>query len=42
MADATIAGLAKAHDLVVMTRNTKHFQVFGIEVSSPDETTPSA
>jgi predicted nucleic acid-binding protein len=37
MADATIAGIAKAHDLVIMTRNTKHFQVFGVEVGSPDE-----
>jgi predicted nucleic acid-binding protein len=42
MADATIAGIAKAHDLVVMTRNTKHFQVFGVEVGSPDESTQSA
>jgi predicted nucleic acid-binding protein len=38
MADATIAGIAKAHDLVVVTRNTKHFQVFGIEVVSPEDT----
>ncbi len=36
MADATIAGIAKAHDLVVMTRNTKHFQIFGVEVGSPE------
>ncbi len=42
MADATIAGIAKAHDLVVMTRNTKHFQVFGVEVGSPDDATQSA
>jgi len=26
MADATIAGIAKAHGVVVVTRNTKHFQ----------------
>ena len=42
MADATIAGIAKAHDLVIMTRNTKHFEIFGVEVMSPDETTPSS
>jgi len=38
MADATIAGIAKAHDLVIVTRNAKQFQAFGIEVMSPDET----
>jgi len=27
---------------VIVTRNTKHFQVFGIDAMSPDETTPSA
>ncbi len=37
MADATIAGIATAHDLVVVTRNTKHFRVFGGEVVSPDD-----
>jgi len=42
MADATIAGIARAHDLVVMTRNTRHFQVFGVEVRSPEETKRSA
>ena len=42
MADATIAGIARAHDVVIVTRNTKHFKVFGIEVMSPDETTQSA
>ena len=42
MADATIAGIARAHDVVVVTRNPKHFKVFGIEVVSPDETAPSA
>jgi predicted nucleic acid-binding protein len=42
MADATIAGIAKAHDLVIMTRNAKHFRVFGVEVMSPDEATRSA
>ncbi|HVO43891.1 MAG TPA: type II toxin-antitoxin system VapC family toxin [Aggregatilineales bacterium] len=42
MADATIAGIAKAHGVVVVTRNTKHFQVFGIDLLSPDEATLSA
>lgn len=42
MADATIAGIAKAHDVVIVTRNTQHFQVFGVGVVSPDETTHSA
>ena len=42
MADATIAGIAKAHDVIIVTRNTKHFQVFGVGVVSPDETTHAA
>ena len=37
MADAIIAGIAKAHDLHIVTRNSKHFLPFGIAVSSPDE-----
>jgi len=37
MADATIAGIAKAHDLVILTCNTRHFQVFGVAVLSPEE-----
>lgn len=37
MADAVVAGIAAAHDLVVVTRNTKHFLPFGIAVLSPDE-----
>jgi len=37
MADATIAGIAKARDLVVITDNTKHFLPFGIGVATPDE-----
>jgi predicted nucleic acid-binding protein len=37
MADATIAGIAKAQDLVVITHNTKHFLPFGIGVATPDE-----
>ncbi len=42
MADATIAGIAKARDLVVMTRNARHFQVFGVAVVSPEEAARSA
>jgi predicted nucleic acid-binding protein len=37
MADAVIAGIAKARDLHIVTGNTKHFLPFGIAVSSPDE-----
>jgi predicted nucleic acid-binding protein len=42
MADATIAGIAKAHDVVIVTRNTKHFRAFQVAVVSPDEATQSA
>ncbi len=37
MADAVIAGIARAHDLVIVTRNGRHFAPFGVDVSSPDE-----
>ncbi|MEO1610354.1 MAG: type II toxin-antitoxin system VapC family toxin [Pseudomonadota bacterium] len=37
MADAIIAGIAKAHNLTIVTCNTKHFLPFGIDVASPDE-----
>jgi toxin FitB len=37
MADATVAGIAKANDLIVMTLNTKHFVPFGAGVTSPDD-----
>jgi predicted nucleic acid-binding protein len=37
MADATIAGIAQARELTVITRNTKHFAPFGVSVSTPDE-----
>ena len=37
MADAVIAGIATAHELVIVTRNTKHFLPFGVAVLSPDE-----
>ncbi|WP_457580304.1 PIN domain-containing protein [Ensifer canadensis] len=32
MADALIAGTAKAHDLTVVTLNVRHFEPFGIAV----------
>lgn len=37
MADATIAGIAEAHGLVIVSRNTKHFLPFGVAVMSPEE-----
>jgi predicted nucleic acid-binding protein len=40
MADATIAGIAKAHDLVIVTANAKHFLPFGVAIVSPDEVAP--
>ncbi len=37
MADAAIAGIAKAQDLVIVTRNTRHFLPFGVDVATPAE-----
>ncbi|GAL96042.1 PilT protein-like protein [Acetobacter tropicalis NRIC 0312] len=37
MADALIAGTAKAHDLQVVTRNLKHFAPFDVAAWSPDD-----
>lgn len=37
MADASIAGIAKAQGLVIVTHNTKHFLPFGIGVATPGE-----
>ncbi len=42
VADAIVAGIAKAHDLAIVTRNTKHFLPFGGRVLSPDEAPQSA
>ena len=42
MADATVAGIAKANDLIVVTLNTKHFVPFGVSVASPDDAAGSA
>ncbi len=37
MADATIAGIARAKALVVVTHNKKHFLPFGVDVVTPVE-----
>jgi predicted nucleic acid-binding protein len=37
MADAAIAGIAKAHDLMIVTANTKDFLPFGVGLVSPDD-----
>jgi toxin FitB len=37
MADAAIAGIAKAHDLIIVTKNTKDFLPFGVGLMSPDD-----
>lgn len=36
MADALIAGTAKAHGLTVVTRNRRHFEPFAIDLRVPD------
>ena len=41
MADAIVAGIAKAHGLTIITRNTRHFVPFGTDVLSPDEAAQS-
>lgn len=37
MADAAIAGIAQAHELVIVTTNTRHFLPFDVPFSVPDE-----
>ena len=37
MADAVIAGIARTHELTVITRNVRHFLPFDIGISSPEE-----
>jgi predicted nucleic acid-binding protein len=37
MADAITAGIAHAHDLIVVTRTIEHFRPFGVAVCAPDE-----
>lgn len=42
MADAAIAGIARAHDLVIVTRNMRHFLPFEVAVASPDDAAGTA
>jgi toxin FitB len=37
MAYAAIAGIAKAHDLIIVTANTRDFLPFGVGLLSPDD-----
>lgn len=37
-----IAGIAAVHDLVIVTRNVKHFLPFGVAAASPDEAAAQA
>lgn len=39
-ADVAIAATAKAHDLIVLTRNLKHFAAFGIAALDPFQELP--
>ncbi|HVI05271.1 MAG TPA: hypothetical protein VM711_04155, partial [Sphingomicrobium sp.] len=39
MADAAIAGIAKAHDLTIVTGNLRHFLPFRVSVALPDDLT---
>jgi predicted nucleic acid-binding protein len=41
MADALIAGTAKAHELTVVTRNLKHFEPFSVALVSPETCKPA-
>ncbi len=36
MADAMIAGIAKRRDLLVVTRNNRHFSCLGVNTQDPD------
>lgn len=38
MGDVLVAGIAKAHDLTVVTRNVAHFDELNVEVFNPWET----
>jgi predicted nucleic acid-binding protein len=37
MADAQIAGIARARALTIITRNAKDFEPFGVSIVSPDD-----
>jgi toxin FitB len=41
MADALIAGTAKAHELTVVTHNLKHFQPFAVTLLAPENCRPN-
>ena len=42
MADALIAGIAKAHDCAIVTCNARHFVPFGLTILSPDDAAASS
>ena len=37
MADAIVAGVGRAHDLVVVTCNVKDFASFGVRAAAPED-----
>lgn len=37
MADAAIAGIARAHELTIVSRNARHFRSLGVPVLTPEE-----
>ena len=37
MADAIVAATAKTNDLVVLSRNARHFSAFGVAYASPEQ-----
>ena len=41
MADATIAAIAQANDLVIVTVNTRHFRPFGVAATTPKDVAAS-
>jgi hypothetical protein len=41
-ADVAIASTAVAHDLVLLTRNARHFRPLGVSVLDPDEGLPAS
>lgn len=40
--DVTIAATASVHDLIILTRNVKHFRSFGLPIIDPFERIPSS
>lgn len=37
MADAAVAGIARAHGMTIVSRSSRHFQPFGVAVVTPEE-----